>query len=125
MAEIETDTKTTLPKNLSAEVNVDLVEATEKDSDELKKYFSEAILPGPVDLSIHRQGSFFDQYRLRSDNFHTFTLRGPNGEIEGMASMMFSPMFINGEEQMVGYATDLRISPTRRAILGWRNTTAI
>ncbi len=98
---------------------MNLAFASETDSDRLGKYFQSHPIPGLIDLSINRQGHFFDQYRLQSNQFDTLILTDHNGEIQGMASFVFREALINGERGTIAYATDLRISPTRKAILGW------
>src|SRR3712207_1963764 len=96
-----------------------LLTATEADSDRLKEFFSRMPLSGSVDYSIRRQGSFFDQYRVLSDDFETYMLVDDNGDINGMATLVFKEGFVLGEKQTWGFGTDLRIAPTRRAIAQW------
>jgi hypothetical protein len=96
-----------------------LVHATEDDSSRLKQFFARTILPGPIDFSIQRHGSFFDQYRLQSSDFETLMLVNERNEIEGLATLIFREGLINGEKQVWGFATDLRIAPSRRAVLQW------
>jgi hypothetical protein len=76
-------------------------------------------LPGAIDFSIQRHGSFFDHYRLLSDDFETLVLQDDDGSIAGMASLVFREGVVLGEKQTWGYATDLRIAPTRKAIAQW------
>ncbi len=96
-----------------------LVTATEADSSRLKEFFARMSLPGAIDYSIERQGNFFDQYRVLSDQFETYMLEDDKGEINGMASLIFKEGFVLGEKQTWAFATDLRISPSRRAIAQW------
>ena len=96
-----------------------LLKATEADSARLKTFFERMILPGAIDLAIRRQGSFFDHYRLFSDDFETLTLVDDEGNIQGVASLLFREGYVRGEKQIWGYATDLRIAPTRKAIAQW------
>ena len=93
--------------------------ATEADSERLKEFFSRAILPGAVDLSFDRQGSFFAQYKMLGDQARTLIMLNEQDQIEGMASLLFSRGKIGGEEQNFAYATDLRIAQNRTAILHW------
>jgi hypothetical protein len=98
---------------------MEILRATEADSDKLKSFFERMMLPGAIDFSIRRTGSFFDQYRVFSDDFVTVILKDDAGEIVGMASMLFREGIIQNEKQTWGYATDLRIAPTRKAIAQW------
>lgn len=96
-----------------------LVKATENDSDRLKEFFERMILPGSIDFSIRRPGSFFDQYRLQSTDFQTIMLIDDQDKINGIASLIFREGHVNGEKQIWGYATDLRVAPTRQAVMQW------
>jgi hypothetical protein len=101
-----------------------LIKATEADSERLKAFFERMLLPGAIDFSIRREGSFFDQYRLFSNDSETVMLLDDPDEsgsetIAGMASLLFKEGFVRGEKQTWGYATDLRIAPTRKAISQW------
>ncbi len=49
----------------------------------------------------------------------TYYLEDEEEQIQGIATLSFAPGFINGKEEIIGYATDLRISNSRRAILSW------
>ena len=98
---------------------MNLVYATEADSDRLIAYFKSIAVPGLVDLSVERQHSFFDQYRLQSDDFDTLMLLDEHHEIQGIASFVYRQALLNHQERRVAYATDLRISPTRKALRGW------
>lgn len=96
-----------------------LIKAAESDSSRVKAFFERMVLPGAIDCTIQRPGSFFDQYRLISDDFETYLLLDEHGEIVGMASIIFREGFVLGEKQVWGYATDLRIAPTRKALTQW------
>lgn len=96
-----------------------LIQASENDGERLKEFFERMTLPGAIDFSIRRHGSFFDHYRLMSDDFETLILVNDSDEVEGMASLVFREGFVLGEKQTWGFATDLRIAPTRRAIVQW------
>ncbi len=90
-----------------------------KDSDRLRNFFHRMILPGAMDLSVQRQEYFFTQYRLTSDDFETLMLLDENDEIQGVATLIFREGIIHSERQIIGFATDLRIAPTRHAVLQW------
>jgi hypothetical protein len=72
-----------------------------------------------VELVVDRKGSFFDKYRLQTEDFVTYKMVDENDEIEGIASMLFRKTHLNGQETQVGFATDLRISNSRQAIVAW------
>ena len=76
-------------------------------------------LPGTIDFSIERRGSFFNHYRLQTDDFTTLILMDDNEEIQGVATLVFHQGMVLGERQVFAYATDLRIEPTRRAVMQW------
>jgi hypothetical protein len=96
-----------------------LVRATDDDNEKLLHYFSQTSFPGPVRLRLRRMFHFFNQYRIQSDDYATYLLLNDKQEIEAMASLIFRDGFVEGQPAKIGYATDLRVSPTRRAILGW------
>lgn len=89
------------------------------DSQRLKEYFRNSPLEGPIRLNNHRTGSFFDKYKLYSKDYVTYFLEDDEEQIHGLASLIFAPGYINGNEGIIGYATDLRISNSRKAILSW------
>lgn len=93
--------------------------AEEIDSAKLKEYFALSPQQGPIDLRAQRMGSFFDKYKLYSKDYVTYFLVDDEDQIQGLASITFAPGFINGKEEIIGYATDLRISSSRKAILSW------
>jgi len=93
--------------------------AKPSDSDRLKEFFGQTVLPGAVDVYIDRPGDFFDQYRLQSDDFETYVLRDGDNQIKGLASLIFREAVLNAERQTIAYATDLRIAPTRLAVVQW------
>lgn len=96
-----------------------LVKASSEDSSLLANYFGNITLPGLIDLRFYRQGSFFDLYHLQSDDIVTYYLANDHGNIEAMASLIFRPARIEGKVETVCYATDLRVSPSRGAVLSW------
>ena len=96
-----------------------LIHASETDSERLKDFFERMTLPGAIDFTIQRPGSFFDHYRLLSDDFETVMLVEDDESIAGVATLVFREGFVLGEKTTWGYATDLRVAPTRRAIAQW------
>ncbi len=93
--------------------------ATEHDDEDLKSFFNHQILKGVYDYRLERPNSFFDQYRISTDDFQTYILRDSSGSIQAMASMLFKKGYINDQEQTIGYVTDLRVSKSRSATLTW------
>lgn len=96
-----------------------LITAKDSDSDRLKAFFERMILPGAIDVSVRRPGSFFDQYHLLSNDFETLMLVDDADQIHGIATLIFREGMVLGEKQTWAFATDLRIAPTRKAIAQW------
>lgn len=98
---------------------MEILKASESDSPRIKAFFERMVLPGAIDFTFHRHGSFFDQYRLFSDDHETLLMVDDDFEIAGMASVLFREGIVDGEKQSWAFATDLRIAPTRKAISQW------
>ena len=96
-----------------------LIRATENDSPRLKDFFAKMLLKGSFDYRMQRNGSFFDHYRLQSDDFETLCLVDDSDRIQGMVTLVFHRGLINQEKTAWCYATDLRISISRQAITNW------
>ncbi len=96
-----------------------LVKATLSDDEDLKKVFSEQPIPGLYDYYVTRPHSFFDQYKLTTDDYQTYMLRADDKKIHAMASILFKKAYINDQEQTIGYVTDLRVWGSREATLTW------
>ncbi|MGE0764031.1 MAG: hypothetical protein AB7N80_12185 [Bdellovibrionales bacterium] len=95
-----------------------IVKADLSDNDRLCEFFNQTILPGHVDLRLERE-DFFLPYRLQSDDHATYLLLNQEEQVEAMATLVFRPGYLGGQRQTIGYATDLRVSNSRRAILSW------
>lgn len=95
-----------------------IIKAEVSDNDRLCNFFNQTILPGHVDLRLERE-DFFRPYRLQSDDYSTYLLLNPEDQIEAMATLVFRQGYLGGQRQVIGYATDLRVSNSRRAILSW------
>lgn len=93
--------------------------ATTRNDEELKEFFGRQVIPGSFNYRVSRPHSFFDQYKLTSDDYQTYTLRDNDNKIQAMASIVFRKAYVNAQEQSVGYVTDLRVSNSREAILSW------
>lgn len=96
-----------------------LVKATERDNEKLLHYFTQSNFPGAITMRMRRMFNFFNQYRIQSSDYVTYMLLNDNDEIEALASIVFREAFIEGKKEVIGYATDLRVSSSRRAILTW------
>lgn len=96
-----------------------LIQATEHDNERLLHYYTKMSLPGPIHLQMRRMFNFFNHYRMQTDDFVTYILQNDEKKIEAIASLLFRDGFISGEPETIGFATDLRVSPTRQAILHW------
>lgn len=92
--------------------------AQPSDAKPLAKYFKQFSLPGPVDLRIHRGQDFFKPYDCQSDQHLTFILKDKE-DILGVASFVITDVLLEGQPQRVAMGRDLRISPQRKAVLGW------
>ena len=96
-----------------------LIKASEQDSEKIKGFYNEQIMSGTFDYKTVRNNSFFDQYRLLTEDYSTYLLTDEDQEIQAMASVLFRRGYLNSQEQTVGYVTDLRVAPSRTAILQW------
>lgn len=96
-----------------------LVKATEAHNEKLLHYFAQGVQPGSVTVRLRRMFNFFNQYHIHSNDHVTYLLLNDDDQIEAMATLIFREGYIHGEKQMIGYATDLRVSTSRQAILGW------
>ncbi|MCB9025276.1 MAG: hypothetical protein H6625_03090 [Bdellovibrionaceae bacterium] len=95
--------------------------ATEDDSDNLIKFYEETLVTTPIHLKLHKQGSFFFQYKMQSKATSTYILVDDKSDkkIKAMVNLLFREAKIDGVIQQVGYVTDLRIASDRKVILEW------
>lgn len=99
-----------------------LIKASMSDSDKLIEYYSQTSLPGRVTIQTHRKENFFSSYSIQSKDFVTYMLISEkDNSVQALASLIFRKAWIQGQEQTIGYATDLRVSNNRKAILEWSN----
>jgi hypothetical protein len=96
-----------------------LAKATASDDEDLKTFLASQTIPGIYNYKLIRPHSFFDQYKLTTDDYQTYLLRDPDKKIHAMASILFKKAYINAQEQTIGYVTDLRVSGSRKATLSW------
>ncbi len=100
---------------------MDVVLAKESDNAKILEFFNkQSFLTGPpVDITINRKNSFFDKYKLQSEDFDTFIMEDRRGEIHGVATLLYRDALIQGTPTLIGYGTDLRVSANRQATLQW------
>lgn len=96
-----------------------LARAESSDDRAMRDFYAHSSLHGPVDLRVERPGHFFDQYRLQSDDFETFLLKTDKDRVVGIATILFRRAFLKDKFETIGYCTDLRIAPSRQAIMEW------
>lgn len=95
--------------------------ATNQDSESLVSFFKEFPVKGLVDLRVDRRQNFFAPYLAQSEEFKTYLLKDEEKNIHASASFIFRDVMTDGKVIKVATATDLRVSPHRRAILEWAN----
>lgn len=97
-----------------------VVQADPSDSEKLKEFLSKYPIPGSVEVCLDRSGDYFSQYKLQSQTYDTFILRDRSEkEILGTATIAFRNGVIAGKQETIGFASDLRISSSRKAIVSW------
>ncbi len=95
--------------------------ANPEDSDRISAFYRTQIETGYFDYQLTRDGSFFAPYKAYSDDCVTYMLVDDSGAVHAVASLIFREGVLNGERQIIGYATDLQVSNNRAAILNWSN----
>lgn len=65
---------------------------------------------------------FFKPYQMLSNDFCTYMLVDDNNIVQAAVTMMFLPAKLQGQEETIGYATDLYVALNRKAIVSWSNT---
>ncbi len=93
--------------------------ATPEDDEALKTFYESFIIHNPIEIQVERPKSFFDYYKLQSDDFETHILKDNTGKVQGCATLVFREGQIMGQKTKIGYATDLRVAQTREAIMNW------
>lgn len=96
-----------------------LVKATQEHSAPLQKFYQQQTLAGHLNYGLFRPNSFFDKYSLVSDDHHTAVLMDNEDNILGAASIAFKKTFIDRQEQVAGFLSDLRVASQRHAIKSW------
>ena len=96
-----------------------LERAGQENEAELRQFFEQFSLHSVVDLKIRRPHDFFAPYRLQSDDYETLVLRERDGSLHGVASFIYRDVFFEDRVKKIAIATDLRVQPSRKAILQW------
>ena len=96
-----------------------LVKAGLEDSEKINRFFESTSLPGPISLSLKRPKGFFHPYKLQSDRSATYILIDNQDEVSALATIIFKEGWVQGKKETIGYATDLRVSSSRSAVLKW------
>jgi hypothetical protein len=100
-------------------VNTTIEIARKSDDADLLEFYRQFTVRGLVELRPTRPEGFFAAYETSSDEYETYVLRGPQGEIQGLSSFIYRPVLLNGEIKKVAFATDLRIQPQRGPLREW------
>jgi hypothetical protein len=93
--------------------------ALNSDNDSLLNFYRDFPIKGLVDLRVDRHQDYFGVYKIQSDQNRTYILRDDDGKILATASFIFRELQLENRLHHVAYATDLRVSPSRKAILEW------
>lgn len=100
---------------------MNLLVASENDSDRIKNFYGDTVESEYLSYRNHRTGSFFEPYKKYSSDFVTYILVDDEETVHAVATLLFREGYLNGEKQIIGYATDLKVSSNRKAILSWSN----
>lgn len=92
--------------------------ATEKDNDQLLKFFESFESVGQVNFRLRRGPDFFSWYRTQGEESRTYVLRDKN-EIHACATFSIREARVKDKIVRVAQASDLRVSNSRKAIISW------
>ena len=84
---------------------------------ELISFYEQFTQKNQAEFRLTRNKDFFAPYRLQSDDYRTYVLRNIDQEIQALASFVFKETDYLGERKTVATALDLRVAPSRKAIL--------
>lgn len=104
---------------MSSKNEVLIREATEKDSSRLNDFFFSVPIQGKLEIKIKRQSDFFSFYDRLNYQYKTMILENSEDQSLGTATFIYQRRFLKTFESKFAFACDLRISPTRQAILNW------
>ncbi|MFZ4404261.1 MAG: hypothetical protein ACOYOK_09190 [Pseudobdellovibrionaceae bacterium] len=92
--------------------------ATFENSRSLSEFFQSFVIQGPVGLKIQRSADFFAPYQNLSDRYVTYMITDQS-KIMGVATFILQDALVEGSLQTIAMGCDLRIAPSRRAVLEW------
>lgn len=93
-------------------------EATFDDSHKLNTFFTSIPTMGAIEIKIAREEQFFSFYQRLGLPFKTYILEDDN-EILGTATFLIRDLKFHEKILKIAQGCDLRIAPTRKAILSW------
>lgn len=99
--------------------------AKAEDSLALSQFFKQFSIRGLVEYKIDRQKDYFAALDIQSDKHVTYVLRHQTtqdketSQIDGVASFTVKDVLINEEITRIAFGRDLRILPSRSAMLEW------
>ncbi len=97
--------------------------ATPSDNEGILDFFKSMTMDTKnFSLRYDRGNDFFQFVNEQSQRPYTFVMRNAEGKILGTAAIATVPQIINGEEKLLGYLGDLRISPllSAKIRLSWK-----
>lgn len=93
--------------------------ANENDNQDLLKFYSDFTSQGLIEIKPVRHQNYFAPYHFHSNEHKTYILRNDQNAIEGAASFVLKDTLHDGRVVKVAFANDLRVKPTRKAIVEW------
>ena len=95
--------------------------ATPADNQGILRFFNETELRGGrLELQIDRSPDFFSLLGLQAEETFVFLFEDGNKNVQGIATILVRPGFIQGQLTKVGYLGDLRTRFHRGPIRAWR-----
>lgn len=86
--------------------------ATEADNEEILDFLDQISMKTERGaITANRRPHFFDLCHIQGDKFFTVLMRNDDDTIGGMGVLSLFPMNVHGTRQVIGYASDLRLSP--------------
>src|SRR3989339_354766 len=97
--------------------------ATPKDNEKILAFFSSIKMnTSSMEIRYDRSPDFFKLLSQQGYKSFVFLFDGKDGVISGISTIVLRKAFHEGKEIVIGYLSDLRVSPTipRRMVVGWR-----
>jgi len=92
--------------------------AREKDNRELLALMADMAMPGAVRVAYRREPDFFRALRVEGRQSQTIVGRDTGtGEIAGMGTRSVKPVYVNGQQQNIGYLGGLRVREPYRGTI--------